>query len=150
MTEDTKTASDIVAGIVKSKGNQITYSNLKSEYSKSYYNIMVKILTKAPLESETVTHLIMAHKHDLDGGRPNSPYPKWLRQIAYTINNPDGMYSKQLVTTVHELCSDTCLEYHKDTLEQQPTIQYLQQENNIGFISEAASVFAKEIPVTVN
>lgn len=150
MTEGTKTADRILAGVVKAKNDQISYDNLRKEFSDSFHTVLVEILTKSPQDSETVTHLIMDRKHELSSGISHSPFPKWLRQIAYSINNPDGIYSTKLVETVHELCSYICLEYHKSTPEEQPTIQYLQQDQRIGFISEAASVFAKRIQVAVN
>jgi len=76
MTEGTKTASSILAGVVKAKSDQITYDNLRKEFSDSFHTVLMEILTKSPQDSKTITHLIMDRKHELISGISHSPFPK--------------------------------------------------------------------------
>ena len=133
-----KSADEILSSVIKSK---YTKENFKEQQVKSHYKQLNEILTKTPKESEFYRHLVVDYKNEINHGKSLSPFPRWIRKIAYCLANPDLKLSSERVQLVREYCAEVCEEFL--TGKEPETTRFLAKNDDFEFLSHMAQALMR-------
>lgn len=136
MNGQSKSANEILAGLIESKNTTYRKINYKELQVKSNHALLDEILTKTPKDSELYSHLVSDYKNEMQRGVSFSPFPTWSRKIAYCLANPDLKLSNERVQLIRDYCAEVCDEFMNG--KDFGTTLFLAENDDFGFLSQMA------------